>query len=413
MSSLWLPLGVLSVLAMLFVLVPVWRHRAQQGAGQLAARQAKNREVFAQRQAELAREVEEGLVAPEDHQRMLAELQRAFLIDMQGLESQAAAPAVHSRYRWVPIVCALLLPVLALGVYRQMGSAEDLYLPQLVQTISNAQTDEQQVAALNELATQLERRLARKPDDLQNGYMLGTLYLGLDRYQEAANVFRRMLEQMEPGRDKATVLGELAQAQYMLEESVITPEVQAIMDEATDLNPNQQAVMSLYAIDAFLRQDFVSALQYWRRQLSDMTPGSRDAEQLRQRIALIEANLPSEQVAEARGPVITVVIDIEPLLASRITPDMSLFVFARRPEGGPPVVALNLALPVFPYTVTLDNSASMAGAQLAADSTLVIGARLTTSGATGQSGDLETLSQPFVVGELEGPMSLTIDSIKP
>jgi hypothetical protein len=55
----------------------------------------------------------------------------------------------------------------------------------------------------------------------------------------------------------------------------------------------------------------------------------------------------------------------------------------------------------------------MTGAQLDAASELVVGARLSTAGATGQSGDMETLSKPFVLGELEGPMSLTIDSIKP
>lgn len=414
MSSIWLPLLLLCALAMLFVLVPLWRHRAQHGAEQLAVRQAKNREVFATRQAELAREVEEGLIAPEDHQRMLAELQRAFLIDMQGLET-SAPPTVVSRNKWVPLAFAVLLPVLALGVYQQLGSAEDLQLPQLLKAVGDAENDEAQLAALNELATHLERRLARNPDDLQNGYMLGTLYLGIDRYQDSANVFVKMLESMEPNADRATVLGQLAQARYMIAESVITPEVQAVMDEATALNPNEQSVMSLYAIDSFLKQDFVAALQYWRRQLSDLTPGSNDAQQLRERIALVEANLPAEVLAEARGPSITVVVSIAPLVASRVTENMTLFVFARPvgAQNSPPVAVVSMPLPNFPETITLDGTTSPMGGQLEDGSELIVGARLTTSGATGQSGDLETFSKPFVLGEDTGPISITIDSIKP
>lgn len=413
MSGMWLPLGLLSVLAMLFVLVPVWRHRVQRGTQQIAVRQAKNREVFAQRQLELEREVEAGLVAPEDHQRMLAELQRAFLIDMQGVETQATAPAVTAPSRWLPIVVALLLPILAIVVYQRLGAAEDLKLPALVEAARNAQSEEQQVAALNELAAHLERRLERNPDDLQNGYMLGTLYLGIDRYQDAATAFEKMLREMEPNQDRATVLGQLAQARYMLADSVITPDVQSVMDEATALNPNEQAVMSLYAIDAFLKEDFVSALRFWRRQLSDLTPGSRDAEQLRERIALVEANLPADQLAEVRGPMIEVVVDVSALLAAKVTDNMQLFVFARMPNARQPIAAQMVPLPQFPYTLTLDNTASMAGAQLEQGSELVVGARLTTAGATGQSGDLETLSQPFVLGEQAGPLSLIIDSIKP
>jgi cytochrome c-type biogenesis protein CcmI len=68
--------------------------------------------VFAQRQAELDRELEQGVVSTEDHARLCTELQRAFLRDMDAL----AAPAVRrgARYAlWLPLVGALLIPVLS------------------------------------------------------------------------------------------------------------------------------------------------------------------------------------------------------------------------------------------------------------------------------------------------------------
>jgi cytochrome c-type biogenesis protein CcmH len=172
--------------------------------------------------------------------------------------------------------------------------------------------------------------------------------------------------------------------------------------------------MSLYAIDAFLKQDFVAALQYWRRQLSDLTPGSRDAEELRQRIALVESSLPAEQKAAVQGSTLTVTIDVAPLLAAKLTPDMRLFIFARSPSMPMPIVAQNVPVPAFPFTITLDNSMSMTGAQLESVPELVVGARLSVSGnAVGQSGDLETLSAPFTLTKQSEPLTLTIDSIKP
>lgn len=415
MADLWLPLVLLTVVAMAFVLVPVWRYRVRETEAGVAQRATRNREIFTQRQAELEREVGEGTIAAEDHQRMLAELQRAFMLDMEALQQQQDKPAAAVLpLRWLPIVLALAIPVGALLLYRSQGAAPDLALPALMQKISEATDEQAQSAALAELADSLEQRLERRPDDLQTGYMLGTLYLGMDRYAEAIGVFDKMLVEMEPTPDKATVLGQLAQARYLAAESVITPEAQDAMEQALALNPNEQAVMSLYAIDAFLKQDFVTALQYWRRQLSDLTPGSRDAEELRQRIALVESSLPAEQKAAVQGSTLTVTIDVAPLLAAKLTPDMRLFIFARSPSMPMPIVAQNVPVPAFPFTITLDNSMSMTGAQLESVPELVVGARLSVSGnAVGQSGDLETLSAPFTLTEQSEPLTLTIDSIKP
>lgn len=415
MADLWLPLVVLTSVAMAFVLVPVWRYRVREAESGVTQRATRNRDIFMQRQAELEREVGEGTIAADDHQRMLAELQRAFMLDMEVLQQEQDKPAASViPLRWLPILLALAIPVGALLLYRSQGSAADLALPALLEKVGSAADEQAQTAALTELADFLEARLQRRPDDLQTGYMLGTLYLGIDRYAEATAVFEKMVAEMEATPDKATVLGQLAQARYLAAEQSITPEVKDAMEQALALNPNEQAVMSLYAIDAFLQQDFASALQYWRRQLSDLTPGSRDAEQLRQRISMVEASLPADQLAAVQGSTITVTIDVSPLLAAKVTPDMRLFIFARNPAMPMPIVAQNVPVPSFPFTITLDNSMSMTGMQLESVPELVIGARLSASGnAVGQSGDLETLSAPFTLADQSEPLTLTIDSIVP
>jgi cytochrome c-type biogenesis protein CcmH len=431
MIQYWIPLALLTVVAMLFVLIPLWRLRKRESARALHVREEKNREIFAGRQQELEQEVREGTIAAEDYQRLIAELQRAFLTDMQGLQTlQSAQPQRQNTLLWVPLVLALLIPVAAVLLYRSKGSVPDLQLPALMQQVRVAEDKDGQIAALDKLTVFLAERLERRPKDMQNGYMLGTLYLELDRPQEAIPVFRKMLANMKPGPDRATVLGQLAQAMFLQDNKntlagtqadpqqlptlSISPETRAAMEEALTLNPNEQLVMGIYAIDAYFKRDFVVALKYWRRQLSDLQPGSAEAGQLRQRIATIEANLPEDQKVAAQGPRITVVIDMAPELAAKLGPDMRLFVYARNPAIPMPIVAQNLAVPSFPFTLMLDNTMSMTGMQLESAPQLVVGARLSSSGtAIAKSGDLETLSAPFVLKDQSGPLTLTINRIVP
>ncbi len=415
MIQYWVPLALLTVVAMSFVLIPLWRLRKRELQRDWHVREEKNREIFAQRQQELEQEMRDGSIANEDYHRLLAELQRAFLADMQGLQSlQSSPPNAQAAMLWVPLVLVLLIPVAAVVLYSYKGSAPDLQLPALMKEVGAAQDKDSQAAALDKLATVLAERMQRRPADLQNGYMLGTLYLGMDRHAEAITVFKQMLDHMKPSPDRATVLGQLAQTYFLQANNTITPEAKAAMEAALTLNPNEQSVMGLYAVDAFLKRDFVTALKYWRRQLSDLQPGSADAEQLRQRITVIESNLPADQKAAAQGARLSVVIDVSPELAAKVSGDMRLFVYARNPAMPMPIVAQNLAVPSFPFTIMLDNTMSMTGMQLESAPKLVVGARLSRSGtAIAKSGDLETLSAPFELKDQGSPLTITINSIVP
>jgi cytochrome c-type biogenesis protein CcmH len=405
---------LLGAIAMAFVAVPLWRHRGTVATSTLEQRREKNREVFRQRENELAQDLQQALVTEEEHANLLAELQRAFLLDMQALDKQGAVKSVWSGGKALVLTLALLVPLVGLTMYRVWGSGPDLALPGIMDSIGTAQTEEEQKARFGALADFLQQRMERRPDDIQNAFLLGKLYTELERFAEAAAVFENLLEQLEPGPDRAVVLGQLAQAQYLLDDSQITPRVQQTMDEAMGLNPNEYAVMSILAIDAFLKQDLVGAIGYWRRQLSAATPGSAEAEELRQRITLIESYLPEQPAAAVAGPTLTVTIDIAPELAAQVTPDMRLFVFARNPAMPMPILAQNLDVPEFPYTLTLDNSMSMTGATLESAPELVVGARLSRSGtATAQSGDLQTLSEPFVLAEQTDTLEVVIDEIAP
>lgn len=418
MSSLTLFLALLSAIAVAFVAIPLWRHRGTSAASTLELRREKNRDVFRQREVELAQDLEQNLVTADEHARLLAEAQRAFLLDMEALDKQGSGKGVWSGGRAVVLVLALAVPVAGFVMYRMLGSAPDLALPAILERVASAQTEEEQLARFGELADFLDDRLDRHPDDVRNGYLLGQLYMELQRFPEAIATFDSLLEYVDNNNDRATILGQLAQSRYVLADRQITPEVQATIDETLRLNPNEYAVMGLLAIDSVMHQKLPEAIAYWRRQLSSATPGSAEAEEVRRRIAVVEDYLPADQreAAEAvSGPTVTLTINVAPELANLVSDDMRLFVFVRDPAMPAPILADNLAVPQFPFTVTLDNSyAMMQGRTLQHGAQVIVGARLSRSGqAIAQSGDLQTLSEPFTLSDEAASVELVIDEIEP
>jgi len=415
---LWISIAVLTVVAVLFMLVPILRYRQGAALLPLEARKQKNREVFAQRQQELEQEVADGLIAQDDMQLLKTELQRAFMRDMEALEQQQGSAVRLPAGKFVPYIFVVLVPIFSLLIYQQWGSSQDLALPELLGRISASEDAQTQLVLLNELATELQARVERKPEDLQGAYLLGTLFEDLEKFTEAAATFQHMQEQMEAGPDKATVLGKLARNQYQMSDSQLTAQVQGTMDAALSMNPNEYSVMAILANDAFLREDFVAALGYWRRQLSSASPGSQQAASLRQVISMVEASLPEadqQSQAEPSGPAITVTVNVDPGFADQMGKMQRMYIYVRNPNIPMPILAMPLdVIPEFPFTITLDNSQTMMGMTLESAPTLIVGARLSSSGnATAQSGDLQTVSEPFVLSEQDGPVTLAIDQLVP
>lgn len=417
MSTFLLYSALLLVVALLFIVIPVLRYRPVEKAADSDIRKQKNIDVFQQSLADLEQDQAEGLITVEDFTRLKTELERSFLRDMEDEEQRHQVLSMKSG-KLLPLLSLLFVPLFSFALYQVVGSARDLALPGILAELQTVETEEEQLALLNELADFLQARFERREDDVQNGYMLGTLYLELDRYEDAIATFRQLADGMEEGMDKATVLGQLAQSLFLQSESEMTPEIRNIADQALAMNPNEYAVMSLLAMDALLNEDIVGAVGYWRRQLLQVNAGSRDAAVLRERITRAETMFPElfeGETAVADGPSVTVIVDIDESVVDLVAEDMRLFVFARRPAGGPPLAAVPLALPEsFPVEVTLDNSNAMiAGMNLSTVSEVIVGARLTRSGATAESGDIQALSEAFPLADQNEPVSLTIKDIVP
>ena len=407
--------ALLLLLALLFVVWPVLRYKPQAKTGDNAIRRQKNIQVYEQSLVDLEGDLAEGLITAEECDKLKIELQRSFLRDMRDQDRRERANLQGSKL--LPLLALLFIPVFSYSLYEIVGSARDLALPDILEELRVVETPEAQEAALLKLAAFLQDRYERNSDDIQNGYMLGTLYLELQDFPAAISTFTLLADGMEEGMDKATVLGQLAQSMFLAADSEMTPSIRSVVDQALALNPNEYAVMSLLAMEALLNEDVMTALGYWRRQLLQLGAGSREAAVLRERITRVEALLPPGEMPDdgATGASVTLVIDIDESVRNQVDDSMRLFVYARNPAMPMPLAAENLALPDFPIEVTLDDSMYMIeNLTLSSAQNVIVGARLSRSGqATAQPGDIQAVSEPFVLSEQDGPVILTIRDIVP
>lgn len=406
---------VLLLVALLFVVLPYLRFRPSDKSVDSDIRRQKNKDVFQSSLAELESDRAEGLLTDEDFEKLQTELQRSFLRDMEEIDRRKSEASIGSR-KIVAIISILFVPVFSYAVYEMVGSARDLALPEIFESLNTAETAEAQEEGFIRLAEVLQDRFERNPDDIQNGYMLGTLYIQMESFTDAISTFQDLIGELEDGPDKATVLGQLAQSMYLQAGSSITPELQRVIDQAMSMNPNEQAIMSILGFESFMQQDFRQAVFYWRRQLSQLNSNSEQAVGLRDRIATIEALLPPESsvaTVDDSGSSVTLVIDVDDEVLELVDDSMRLFVYARSPEFPMPLAAVNLDQPEFPFEITLtDANAMTPAAKLSSATQIYVGARLSRSGiANAQAGDIEAESDTFVLNELEDKISLSISDI--
>jgi len=147
MIDFWLAAGLLLLIALSFLLIPVLRGRRAQREED---RTALNVALYQERLAELQQQLEEGVLNAGQLEAGRAEAARELLADTEGV-----APArVSSLGKALPLLAAIMVPVLGLGLYLHYGSSDKV---ELTREFS------QPPQSLEEMVARLERAAAARP----------------------------------------------------------------------------------------------------------------------------------------------------------------------------------------------------------------------------------------------------------
>lgn len=390
----WIVSAVLVVLAATFVLVPLWRQQLVAAAKADLLRRNTNLEIFSERRAELDQELAVGNLEASQHQELLLELQKNLLEDTSEL-AVATSTSFSPLVRWLPVGMLGVLLILVYPMYGLWGFYRDVAPRGLYEETFNNINGDPELA--RDLVVRLGEVVRDDPENPWAMYFLARNLTTLNMFAEAELAFASAVRLLDDSPDKAAVLGQYAQIRYITSGGQLTDEVMALVDAARAINPSEMSVLQLLSIDAELKGDMESAIDYWRLMIQ-ADPNSPQAQVLRNNIAAAQQQLAGtgNDVAAA-GPRIEVHVELAGSLS--LPADLRVFVTARdaQREGVPPLAATQLTVADLPATVTLDNSSAMVPAfNISSADTLYITATVSRSGSANvQSGDYRVVSENF------------------
>ncbi len=306
------------------------------------------------------------------------------------------------------VAAALLVPS-AVGLYLGIGTWNGQSAPGAGGSLP----------PMAELVAGLDARLQEQPGDPAGWYLLGQSYMSLSRFADARRAFGEGLAR-DPAPTTEMKLA-FAEAETRTDPRALLGGAGQIFEEALEVEPDNPTALWYGGLVAAATERPDDARRRWSRLLQlDPPQALRDA--LQQHLSALggisEPDQEPLQLAQTEPPAgseIRLSIRLGEGLgaASAITsPGAALFIFARAPEGGPPVAVIRETASAVPGEFSLSDANSMLpGRSLADFDALTIVARISASGQpTEQPGDVygEILYSPE---EGRGTVDLVMDQV--
>jgi len=388
-----------------------------------------NVQVLREQLAALAVERADGGLDEAQYQLSRSEIERRVVEESQVTET---APVVARRSGKTAVVVGLCIPVFAVLMYAALGQPQAVDGP--VAQAPGDVTLPQIEAMVDGLAKRLESQTTPQEGDLQAWTMLARSYAVMQRYAEASKAFARA-RALSP--DNAQLLVDHADVLAMMQGQSVEGEPGRLVMRALQLEPNNFKALTMAGSWAFERRDYAAAVNYWSQAQTLAPPDSDFAAGLansvqQARAAAAQSGQPpavgvdkavpqagatagkDEKPAVADVSQVSGEVRVSDVLAKRVRPTDTVFVFARAAEGSRmPLAIVKRSVGDLPFTFTLDDSSAM-GPQFRISSAkqVVIGARISATGdATPRSGDLTGQIGPVDVGS--GKLTLIIDGVVP
>lgn len=406
MIDFWIAAGALLLVALAFLLLPILRGRRAQAEED---RTALNVALYEERLAELTSQHSAGTLTAEQLEAGRADAARELLEDTENSDQ----PRIAKLGRSVPLIAAVLVPLMGYGLYMYWGASDKVQM---------ARQFSEQPRTVEEMTAHLEQAVQEQPDSAEAWYFLGRTYMNQERPADAAKAFGRVVE--IAGR-QPELLGQLAQALYFAGDRQWSDKLQALTDEALQGDPQEVTSLGLLGIAAFEEARYPDAVRFWEQLVAALPEEdpSREAirggiERARQQIeggsSTTEQASATSEKADTAGATLQIQVALDPKVAESVSPQDTVFVFARAVAGPPvPLAAKRLTIADLPATVTLgDADAMVPSMKISSVEQVTVMARVSRSGdATkgewmGQSEALDTASDnaiDLVIDRAEAP----------
>jgi cytochrome c-type biogenesis protein CcmH len=420
--------ALLVAVALAWLLPPLLRREA---AADTTDRVQVNLAMLRDQLVDLEAEHARGALPPEQYAESKVELERRVLEETAS--EDRASTASGGAGRMTGALVAAVVPVGAVILYLAFGDPGALDLQRRITSVGD-HTKQPTAQDIEVMLTRLAQRLEKEPENADGWAMLARSYYILQRYPEAVRAYEKLVKLVP---QEAAVLADYADALAMRDGRKISGRPLEIVHEALKIDPTQAKALAMAGTEAFDRQDFKAAVEYWEKLRASAPVDSEMAQNIEGSIAEARARgkLPGGEasvaaakpapaapaaptaaapVAPAAAASVAGTVKLDPTLAARAAPTDTVFVFARASEGPRvPLAVFRLQAKDLPARFLLDDSLAMAPQfRLSNFKNVLVNARISKTGsATPSSGDLEGKGVPVSLGAQN--VVVTIDHVVP
>lgn len=420
MITFWIVCALLLVIAMLFVVLPLWRGNLKSNVVQ---RDSANLEIFRDQIAEMDADLRNGLLTQDMYEQGKRELQSRLLDEVGEVKSVSPA-AVRNPLKVLALVLFVILPLTAVGLYWKVGNRHAL---QQQESIVSAEGfgGVQSASALKAL----EEKVAGKPDDAESLLQLARSYSELERFSDAAQTYDK-LTRLVP--NEAQLWADYADVMAMASGKTLVGPPTKLLDKALELDPVNFKALALSGSAAMERGDYTATVRYWEKLLKMIPKEDENAKIVESgiqqaRVLMAQKNGGKSPVQTRQAPAaeqaqavqggkegITGTVVLSDALKAQASPNDTVFVLVRAAQGPKmPLAIVRKQVKDLPLKFTLDDSTSMSPQMKVSNfDQVVVIARVSKSGnAMTQPGDLQGMSATVKPGT--AGLKISIDKVAP
>jgi cytochrome c-type biogenesis protein CcmH len=269
---IWLVFALLTGAAILSILWPLSR------AAPKTREDAADVAFYRDQIAEIDAELERGGLDKEQAQAAKALAGRRLL----AVAPEEAATGSSPRARKIASLIALVaIPALALGLYLKIGHPDTPDMP--LEARLTAPPAQQDFAAI---VARMDAHIKAHPDDVRALELMAPVYLRMGRFDDAVNARRKIIELRGETPQR---LVDYAEALAYASDGTITPEAEAQLHRALQLDPRNAAARFYLGLAAAQNGDKAVARKIWTELLPDLKGDAAAQQEVKAKLALLDA----------------------------------------------------------------------------------------------------------------------------